>query len=237
MPRYKDIKQQMIESLRRGKWRHGQAIPSEPLLAKRFAASIGTIRKAIGELEAERILVREQGRGTFVVTHNSDYMLNVFFQIVDKAGRKELPRSRLLSFDKGPADAATAQRLQLPARAAVFRIKLLQALDGEEVIVDHLRLPASHFPDLRAGTIERLTSTLYEFYQVHYGINVLRLEEQLSAELADADTCRLLRLKQPAPVLKIVRTAYTYKDVAVDTRVRYVQTRNHRYQSLLGRAA
>ena len=87
---------------------------------------MGTIRKAVGELEAERILVREQGRGTFVVTHNRDYMLNVFFQIVDAAGRKELPQARLLAIEKGAADATTAQRLQIAPRAPVYRIKLLQ---------------------------------------------------------------------------------------------------------------
>lgn len=198
---------------------------------------MGTIRKAVGELEAERILVREQGRGTFVVTHNRDYMLNVFFQIVDAAGRKELPQARLLAFEKGAADATTAQRLQIAPRAPVYRIKLLQLLGNQAVIVDHLRLPAATFPDLRAETMASLTSTLYELYQVRYSINVLRSEEHLSAELADADTCKLLRLRPPAPVLKIVRTAYTYKDAAVETRVRFVQTRKHRYLSLLGRAS
>ena len=237
MSLYREIKNQLVESLRQGKRSHRQAIPSEPVLAKRFNASIGTVRKAVGELVLERILVREQGRGTFVVSHNQDYMLNVFFHIVDKAGRKELPQSRLISFEKAVADTVTAQQLRVAHRTPVYRIKLLQTLKGKAVIVDHLRLPIARFPDLRAGMLESLNTTLYELYQVQYGINVIRCEEHLSAQLADAETCRLLQLRQPAAVLKIVRTAYTYKDLPVDTRVRFVTTKDHEYLSVLGHAS
>ena len=75
---YKRVKYAITELLRQNKWRHNQAIPSEPILAARYLVSIGTIRRAINELVAENILVREQGRGTFVVSHTPDYMLNVF---------------------------------------------------------------------------------------------------------------------------------------------------------------
>ena len=66
---YKRVKYSITELLRQNKWRHNQAIPSEPILAARYSVSIGTIRRAINELVAENILVREQGRGTFVVSH------------------------------------------------------------------------------------------------------------------------------------------------------------------------
>ena len=110
LPRYREVKQRLAELLREGKWRHGQAIPSEPLLAQRFGVSIGTLRKAVDELVAENILEREQGRGTFVRSHTRDYMLNVFFQLVDAEGRKELPQIELLSFARWRADAGTAER-------------------------------------------------------------------------------------------------------------------------------
>ena len=97
---YKRVKYAITELLRQNKWRHNQAIPSEPILAARYQVSIGTIRRAINELVAENILVREQGRGTFVVSHTPDYMLNVFFRIESSEGVRELPNSKLLSFEK-----------------------------------------------------------------------------------------------------------------------------------------
>ena len=68
-PLYQQIKARMVASLQRTEWRPGQAIPSETELAARFKVSQGTVRKAIEELAAENLLVRRQGKGTFVATH------------------------------------------------------------------------------------------------------------------------------------------------------------------------
>src|SRR5215216_1631155 len=68
-PLYKEVKIRLTRGLAAGEWKPGEAIPSESKLAERFNVSIGTIRKAIDELVADRILLRQQGRGTFVATH------------------------------------------------------------------------------------------------------------------------------------------------------------------------
>ncbi len=99
--------------LPKGRWKHGQAIPSEAALAGRFGVSVGTVRRAVGELAAENVLVRRQGSGTYVASHTRDYMLSVFFWIVDVKDRKELPRAEVLSYRRGRADARTAERLHL----------------------------------------------------------------------------------------------------------------------------
>src|SRR5690606_15791580 len=68
-PLYQQIKALMTRSLQAGEWRPGEAIPSEMDLAARFKVSQGTVRKAIDELAADNLLVRRQGKGTFVATH------------------------------------------------------------------------------------------------------------------------------------------------------------------------
>ena len=68
-PLYQQIKALMVRELQAGTWRPGEAIPSETELALRFKVSQGTVRKAIDELATENLLVRRQGRGTFVATH------------------------------------------------------------------------------------------------------------------------------------------------------------------------
>lgn len=234
-PLYKDVKQQITENLRDGKWRHGQAIPSEPVLAKGFNASVGTVRRAIDELVAENILVRQQGRGTFVTSHTRDYMLNVFFQVVGKDGRKEFPQSRMLSFKRGRADRTTEELLGIGRGEPVFKVQNLLLLQGEPVIMDNLRLPAKLFPDMSKNLFIDRDTTTYGLYQMRYGITVVRTVETISAVLADAETRSVLGMSHPAAVLKIMRTAYTYKDLAVDTRVRFVNTRHHHYLSLLGK--
>src|SRR5215217_519233 len=124
-PLYKEVKLRLTRDLANGEWKPGEAIPSESKLAERFNVSIGTIRKAIDELVAERILLRQQGRGTFVATHTEDRTLFYFFHIVGKDGSRELPVMELLSFKKARANAAEEELLKLERGAAVFRIQNL----------------------------------------------------------------------------------------------------------------
>ena len=68
-PLYQQIKSLILQSLHTGEWKPGEPIPSEIDLAARFRVSQGTVRKAIDELAAENLVVRRQGKGTFVATH------------------------------------------------------------------------------------------------------------------------------------------------------------------------
>lgn len=235
-PLYRSVKQQITEALREGRWKHGEKIASEPLLARRFGASVGTVRKAVGELVAENILVREQGRGTFVRSHSRDYMLDVFFRIVGHDGAHDLPSVRLLSMKRTRADRATAEVLRLKPRAPVIDIETLLTLEGQPAILDRTRLPGALFPDLTESVFSRREGTVYGFFQDRYGITVVRANEFITAVRADERTAQLLALKPGDALLRIERTAYTYKDVPVDSRVRLVSCARHGYLSRLGQA-
>lgn len=235
-PRYLQVKRQLIEALRKGRWKHGQKLPSEPQLAERHGVSVGTVRRAVGELVAENILLREQGSGTYVRSHTRDYMLDVFFRIVGRDGRKELPTTALLDLRRARADAETARQLRLAPRAAVIRVDTLLTLRGRPTILDRMHLPARLFPDLGASLFTRRDGTVYGFFQQHYGITVVRAEEFITAVGAGAEEATLLGVPGGTALLRIVRTAYTYKDQPVDTRVRLVACGAHGYLSTLGRA-
>lgn len=234
-PRYRQLKRQLVEQLRRGRWKHGQRIPSEPLLAARHGVAIATVRRAVGELVAEHILERRQGSGTYVLSHTPDYMLGVFFRIVGRDGRKELPSSRLLGLRRVRADAATARALRLPLRATVIRIELLLSLQGRPTILDRLHLPARDFPDFSAAEFEGRDGTVYGFLQQRHGVTVVRTEEYVTAVAAAPDAAAALGVPPGHPLLRIERTAYTYRDRPVDTRVRLVRSDAHGYLGTPGR--
>jgi GntR family transcriptional regulator len=81
-PLYRQIKDFLIRSLEEGEWGPGDAIPSEGELATRFNVSQGTVRKAIDEMAAENMLVRRQGKGTFVATHSDPRSFYRFLRLV-----------------------------------------------------------------------------------------------------------------------------------------------------------
>ena len=230
-PLYKEVKLRITRGLAAGEWKPGEAIPSETRLAGQFEVSIGTIRKAIDDLVAERILLRRQGRGTFVATHNDDHTLFYFFHIVGKDGGHELPVTELLSFRKGRAEAGEDARLGIPRGGRILRVENLLKLAGKPVIFDEIMVPAVLFPDLDEVTFAGRAGTIYGLYQARYGINVIRISERLSAAATIPRVGGVLGVRPGVPALVIKRVAYTYDDTPVEYRVSWVNTGNHEYLS------
>ena len=230
-PLYKEVKIRLTRGLAAGEWKPGAAIPSEARLAERFNVSIGTIRKAIDELAAERILLRQQGRGTFVATHTEDRTLFYFFHIVGKDGSREVPVTELLSFRKARASALEEEHLGLQRGAAVFHIQNVLKLSGRPVIFDTISVPAALFADLDEAVFGGREGTIYGLYQVRYGISVLRISERIAAGHPPVQAASLLDISTQTPALAIRRVAYTYDDTPVEYRVSWVNTERHEYLS------
>jgi len=93
-PLYQQIKGLILQSLEMGEWKPGEMIPSEMELAARFRVSQGTVRKAIDELATENLVVRRQGKGTFVATHAEQHVQYRFL----RAGEAVVQVRRVLSF-------------------------------------------------------------------------------------------------------------------------------------------
>ena len=234
-PLYKEVKTQLTRGLAAGEWKPGAAIPSESRLAERFNVSIGTIRKAIDELVAERILLRQQGRGTFVATHSEDRTLFYFFHIVGKDGSRELPVMELLSFRRARPGATEEERLNLSPGASVFRIQNLLKLSDRPVIFDEITVSAERFPDLDQDVFGGRDGTIYGLYQARYGITVIRIIETLAAARPSTRAASLLGISTETPALVIRRVAYTYGNQPVEYRVSWVNTERHEYLSDLWR--
>lgn len=228
-PLYKQVKRLLTESLAGGEWGPNEAIPSESRLAQRFQVSIGTVRKAIDELVAEKILVRRQGRGTFVAAHTQNRFLYHFFHIVREDGTKTFPQAELLEFERIQADADMAAALQVPRGAALWRIRNLLRLEGEPVEVNDLYLSAALFHDLTKQIFAGRPGTIYQLYQDRYGINVIHTSERLRATAAGEAQARLLGLPSGAPVLVIERIAYSYNRAPVELRRSWINTARHVY--------
>ena len=230
-PLYKEVKQQIMAELVSGEWKPGTAIPAEKRLSERFAVSIGTIRKAIDDLVAENILIRQQGRGTFVATHDRDRLLFYFFHIVGHDGTKEYPLVTLLGFARGRAAGEEAQALAIGRGDAVFRIRNLLKLSGSPVMIDDITIAGRRFPRLTEKQFANRPNTIYNLYQDSFGINIVRTQERLRAILADSAQAKLLKIAAKSPLLRIARIAYSYQDVPIELRTSIVNTAVHEYWS------
>ena len=89
-PLYRQIQDLIVQALADKEWLPGEMIPSEMDLAARFEVSQGTVRRAIDELAAENLLVRRQGKGTFVATHADPRAFFRFLRLVPDEDRKSV---------------------------------------------------------------------------------------------------------------------------------------------------
>ena len=234
-PLYEQVRARLIEGISAGRWRPGEAIPSESALAAIHGVAIGTIRKAVDSLVAERALLRRQGKGTFVTAHDGSRLMFHFFHIVGRSGARSYPEVRTLEFGRARADAAAARSLAIAPHDKVIRIRNVLSLEGHPRIVDDITLPAALFPGLTEKIFLARDNTIYHLYQSRYGINVLRTDERLRAVLAGAEDARLLRVEAGAPLLEIRRVALTFRDRPVELRVSRVDTTDHDYHNTLGK--
>ncbi len=232
-PLYKQVEERILQCLADGEWKPGEQLPTESQLAERFGVAVFTIRAGIGELANANILVRKQGKGTFVARHSRLRQRYQFSHIHDTSGRQILPGRELVTFSKGVATEGEVTKLALPrdGRPGVYRLKMLSVDDGGTVATLDIVLPAKMFNGLTANAVRNAQENLYAAYQDECGINVIRIEEHIHAALATAEDARALKVRVGSPVLRVERTAYTYRNLPVEYRTRVFNATKYHYRS------
>jgi len=232
-PLYKQIKRLLLESLRRGEWKPAMAIPSELELASRFQVSQGTVRKAIDELAAENLLVRRQGKGTYVATHHEPRSQYRFLRLLADDGLVPVAHSRFVDCRRVRAPAEIAARLGLKAGASVVFVRRLLRFASAPVVLDEIWLPARLFRGLSYERLAAFTGPLYGLFESEFGVPMIRADERLRAVAADERSAELLQVQAGSPLLLVERVSYTYGDRPVEVRRGLCVTRGYYYHNML----
>jgi len=226
----------MLKSLQAGEWKPSEAIPSEMEFAARFRVSQGTVRKAIDELAAENLLIRRQGKGTFVATHAERQVQYRFLKLMpdDSDNGSEGPAERtIVECRRQRASADVARALNLRTGEAVLQVRRVLSFADEPTILEDIWLPAIPFRGLTAERLRANTGPMYAMFEAEFGVRMVRAKEKIRAVLPDAGQAELLRLPQSAPVLSVERIAYTYDDKAIELRRGLYRTDKHHYRNEL----
>jgi GntR family transcriptional regulator len=232
-PLYRQIKELVLQSLDAGEWKPGEPIPSEVELSARFGVSQGTVRKAIDELAAENLLVRRQGKGTFVASHSEPVTQFRFLRLHPNEGEREQPESRLLEVRRQRASSEVARALDLKAGESVVYVRRLLVFGGTPIVLDDISLPAALFKGLDAQMLNAHEGSYYGLYEREFGTRMIRAEERIRAVAADAEVAGVLGVERGAPLLCVDRTAYTYGDRPVEFRRGLYRTDQHHYRNSL----
>lgn len=217
-PLYEQIKILLTQSLVAGEWKPGEAIPSEIELAARFRVSQGTVRKAIDELASEHILMRRQGKGTYVASHNEPSYQYRFLRVTPDSGEKLQPQNVFFGLERGKASGDAAHALGLKPGTPVAGFKRVMSFAGRALIFDDIVFAASQFPGLTLAELEEFRGSVYSFYETVFGVRMIRAEERLRAVAADSVAAAHLKVAPGTPLLCVDRIAFTYGDKPVEWR-------------------
>ncbi|WP_338844837.1 GntR family transcriptional regulator [Massilia sp. W12] len=232
-PLYQQIKALLMQSLQSGKWKPGELIPSETELAARFKVSQGTVRKAIDELAAENLVVRRQGKGTFVATHEEEKVQFRFLRLSPDAGNRLQPENRILEVRRLRAPAEVARLLALKAGDAVIFIRRLQCFAGAPTIVEEIWLPGNLFKGLTLERLAEYKGPMYALFEQEFGTRMIRASEKLRAVAAEGRISELLQVDAATPLLHVERVSLTYGEQPVELRRGWYLTRDYHYHNEL----
>lgn len=235
-PLYQQIKDLILQSLQTGEWKPGESIPSEMDLAARYRVSQGTVRKAIDELSADNLLVRRQGKGTFVATHAEQQVQYRFLKLQPDRGdsRQEGPADRtIIDCKRQRAHADIARALSLRAGDAVLQITRVLAFAGVPTILEDIWLPATPFKGLTAERLRTYRGPMYSLFETEFGVRMVRASERIRAVNPDAQQSNLLCVDTQTPLLSVERIAFTYNDTPMELRRGLYRTDSHHYRNSL----
>ncbi len=235
-PLYRQIKGLILSGLQAGEWKPGESIPSEMELAERFRVSQGTVRKAIDELAGDNLLVRRQGKGTFVATHAEHHVQYRFLKLVPDVGdtNSEGPADRdIIDCRRLRAVADVARSLALRTGDAVLQVRRVLSFAGEPTILEDIWLPGSPFKGLTAERLTAFDGPMYALFETEFGVRMVRAREQIRAVLPDAEQAALLAVTAQSPLLSVERIAFTYDGRPMEMRRGLYRTDKHYYQNEL----
>lgn len=235
-PLYQQIKTLILQSLQAGEWKPGEPIPSEMELAARFRVSQGTVRKAIDELAAENLVIRRQGKGTFVATHAEHHVQYRFLRLMPDNGdiNSEGPAERqIIDCKRLRAPADIAHPLALRTGDAVLQLRRVLAFQGMPTILEDVWLPGGPFKGLTADRLASYRGPMYALFETEFGVRMVRAEEKIRAVAADAASAKLLEVTSGEPLLSVERIAYTYNDMPMELRRGLYRTDTHHYKNEL----
>lgn len=217
-PLYLQISDLLRERIHSRGWVEGQALPNEGDLAREYGVSVGTMRKALEQVEAIGWISRRQGRGTFVANPEatSARRLNPFF---NRDGHV-LPESvEVRSIATRTVLPEEAESLSLDEDETVVSVVTVRKTDGVLALYDDMAIPSRLVP----GLVESIAAEPQSFasYRSDYGLLVTSVKEAIKAAALPDEVATALGLPAASPALLTRRLSLDADGEPIDICVRY----------------
>lgn len=201
-PLYLQLEAVLREALASGTWKAGEAMPPERELADKFGVSRLTLRKALERLEAQGLVQRRQGSGTYVAPRLEQPLSTLTGFSEDMRARGLEPSVRWLKRGLFTASPEEVLALSLSPGEKVARLERVRSAQGEPMAVERAALPAHLLPDP-----EQVKESLYTYLESK-DLRPARALQRLRSVAASRQEAELLGIRPGEPVLYIERLSY-----------------------------
>jgi GntR family transcriptional regulator len=227
-PLYLQVKDSLIQRILAGTWKPGAAIPNEIELSRELGISVGTVRKALDEMEGERLISRRQGRGTFVIDQTSDECAIRFSNIRDADGVRVTGAVESCEIVSASANETEARMLNLRGGDPVFRLHRLRTHDGHPYMIEDSTIPQARFLGLAQDS--EISSSIVVLAH-RYGVLLARAEEKIGVAVADPTAAAALKIAEGTPLLQLDCVVYAIDGRPIEWRVARCHLRDMYYMT------
>jgi GntR family transcriptional regulator len=207
IPLYVQIAESLLDRIGSGDLAPGDRIPPERELSRSLEVNRLTVRRALRMLEAQGLVVRRQGAGTYVAEPKIERQaarLVSFTRGVQRHGLQ--PGARLVSIELRPLEASLARELRLPVATVAYDILRLRLINGSPALLERYFIPALRFPGLDRFDLEQ--RSVFEVLDREYHIPLKRARQTLEPVVAGEFEAGLLQVRPGAPLMLERRTSF-----------------------------
>lgn len=216
-PLYYQVREELTRRIREGEFRVGDMLPTEEALAKAYAVSRITVKRALLDLVNEGLITRRQGKGTFVATPKLEEDISQAVAVARPVlMHGEKGEHKLLSAQVVLADPDVAHFLEIEPASRVVRVERLKLVDDEPLGYERSYVPEQVCPDLQEKIQVAETKLMYDILESEYSIPLVRARMFIEPTILNLREARLLRSTEGMPAMLWQRTTYSEKDKPIE---------------------
>jgi GntR family transcriptional regulator len=225
-PLYLQVGELLTRQIATGVWKPNETLPNELELARELGVSTGTVRKALEKLEADRLVVRRQGRGTFVLDQTAPEAASRFERLRQAGGEPVVWRAELLGQSGGAPTPAEQRALQIGPDQRVVRKRRLLKTQGGPFAVEEACLAMGRLPGLEPDAVGDWNVTVLA---QRCGVHLTRAREEVHLVGASAEAASLLGVDPGTMLMRLDRTLSSSDEAPIEWRIASCRVRDEYY--------
>ena len=206
LPIYRQISEYLHRGITAGRWLPGDRLPIEAELAANLGVAVGTLRKALAQLEKDGLLERRQGSGTYVKRAPDTKAIYDFFHLEMLSALGSVPTATTLSLD--PCANSDLPEV-LSAWDEAWCVRRHRFLNQSLVAVEEIYFNKQHAKKL---DVEELHESLYLFYETQFKFWISRVEDQIDCQIGPDWVCDALGLARGSVLPRVRRCSWSSED-------------------------